>query len=80
MAPAYVSFCRALDGGGWHLLNVRVMIQRRKVIIGAAGLAAVATAAGCSESGKPDGATGWVEPAGNIQQAATDDGHPTTLA
>ena len=46
------------------------MIQRRKVIIGAAGMAAVATAAGCSSSGKPDGATDWVEPAGNIEQAA----------
>lgn len=46
------------------------MIQRRKVIIGAAGLAAAAAAAGCSSSGKADGATGWVEPAANVEKAA----------
>jgi lipoprotein-anchoring transpeptidase ErfK/SrfK len=49
------------------------MIQRRKVIFGAVGIAAAATAAtaaGCSSSGKPDGATDWVEPAANIEQAA----------
>ncbi|WP_041841360.1 L,D-transpeptidase [Actinoplanes friuliensis] len=49
------------------------MIQRRKVIIGAVGIAAAATAAGCSTSdkGKAGGApTGWVEPAANIEAAA----------
>ncbi|RSM64126.1 hypothetical protein DMB66_21055 [Actinoplanes sp. ATCC 53533] len=45
------------------------MIQRRKVIIGAVGMAAAATAAGCSSSGKTD-AKSWVEPAANIEQAA----------
>jgi lipoprotein-anchoring transpeptidase ErfK/SrfK len=45
------------------------MIQRRKVIIGAVGMAAVATAAGCSSSGKADDAAGWVEPAANIEPA-----------
>ncbi|MEU8608624.1 Ig-like domain-containing protein [Actinoplanes sp. NPDC048791] len=45
------------------------MIQRRKVIIGAVGMAAVATAAGCSSSGKAEDNAGWVEPAANIEQA-----------
>jgi lipoprotein-anchoring transpeptidase ErfK/SrfK len=48
------------------------MIQRRKVIIGAVGMAAAATAAtaaGCSSSGKGGDATGWVEPAANIEPA-----------
>jgi lipoprotein-anchoring transpeptidase ErfK/SrfK len=48
------------------------MIQRRKVIIGAVGMAAAATAAtaaGCSSSGKAGDATGWVEPAANIEPA-----------
>src|SRR4051794_1851098 len=45
------------------------MIQRRKVIIGAVGMAAVATAAGCSSSGKDGDNAGWVEPAANIEQA-----------
>ncbi|MEV6305012.1 Ig-like domain-containing protein [Actinoplanes sp. NPDC051861] len=50
------------------------MIQRRKVIFGAAGVAAAATAAtaaGCSSSGKTSGsgATNWVEPAANLEQA-----------
>ena len=44
------------------------MIQRRKVIIGAVGMAAAATAAGCSSSGKA-GARNWVEPAANVDQA-----------
>jgi lipoprotein-anchoring transpeptidase ErfK/SrfK len=42
------------------------MIQRRKVIIGAVGITAAATAAGCSSSGRAGGATDWVEPAANI--------------
>src|SRR5690349_7044554 len=49
------------------------MIQRRKVIIGAVGIAAAATAAtaaGCSSSGKTGGDTNWVEPAANIEPAA----------
>ena len=52
------------------------MLQRRKVIIGALGVAAAATAAGCS-SGKPgagktgaDGTT-WVEPVANTVPPAT---------
>ncbi|MFC7534047.1 Ig-like domain-containing protein [Actinoplanes sp. GCM10030250] len=46
------------------------MIQRRKVIIGAVGVAAAATAAGCSSSDKPgSGTTNWVEPAANIEPA-----------
>ena len=50
--------------------NVRVMIQRRKVIIGAVGVAAAATAAGCSSSGKAGaGETTWVGPAANLEQA-----------
>ncbi|MBM2615787.1 L,D-transpeptidase family protein [Actinoplanes sp. LDG1-06] len=44
------------------------MIQRRKVIIGAVGLAAAATAAGCSGSGKGDGGNSWV---GTPAEAAT---------
>jgi lipoprotein-anchoring transpeptidase ErfK/SrfK len=44
------------------------MIQRRKVIIGAVGMAAVATAAGCSSSDKTD-AKNWVEPAANVEPA-----------
>lgn len=44
-----------------HPSNVRVMIQRRKVIIGAVGVAAAATAAGCSSAAKGDGgAATWV--------------------
>ncbi|MBB2943653.1 lipoprotein-anchoring transpeptidase ErfK/SrfK [Actinoplanes lutulentus] len=45
------------------------MIRRRKVIIGAVGVAAAATAAGCSSSGKASGAGGttWVEPVANIE-------------
>jgi lipoprotein-anchoring transpeptidase ErfK/SrfK len=42
------------------------MIQRRKVIIGAVGVAAAATAAGCSSSGKAGGSD-WVAPAANIE-------------
>ncbi|MGW4944054.1 Ig-like domain-containing protein [Actinoplanes sp. NPDC004185] len=53
------------------------MIQRRKVIIGAVGMAAVATAAGCSSSGKADDNAGWVEPAANIEQAVAK---PVTLS
>jgi lipoprotein-anchoring transpeptidase ErfK/SrfK len=45
------------------------MIQRRKVIIGAVGIAAAATTAGCSSSGNPDDATNWVEPVANVDQA-----------
>jgi lipoprotein-anchoring transpeptidase ErfK/SrfK len=45
------------------------MIQRRKVIIGAVGIAAAVTAAGCSSSDKP-GAKNWVEPAADIEPAA----------
>lgn len=45
------------------------MIQRRKVIIGTVGVAAAATAAGCSSSGKAAGGdTSWVEPAANIEK------------
>jgi lipoprotein-anchoring transpeptidase ErfK/SrfK len=55
-----------MHGAGWHPSNVRVMIQRRKVIVGAVGMAAAAMAGGCS-SGKV-GAKNWVEPAANIEQ------------
>ncbi|GAA3347025.1 Ig-like domain-containing protein [Amorphoplanes nipponensis] len=44
------------------------MIQRRKVIIGAVGLAVAGTAAGCSSSGKAD-TRSWVEPAADIEPA-----------
>jgi lipoprotein-anchoring transpeptidase ErfK/SrfK len=47
------------------------MIQRRKVIIGAMGVAAAATAAGCSSSGKKSsGGTAWIDPAANAAPAA----------
>ncbi|BEL07343.1 Ig-like domain-containing protein [Actinoplanes sichuanensis] len=48
------------------------MIQRRKVIIGTLGVAAVATAAGCTASGSKgaDGSTAWVEPVAETEQAA----------
>jgi lipoprotein-anchoring transpeptidase ErfK/SrfK len=46
------------------------MIQRRKVIIGAVGMAAVATAAGCSSSGEAGDAANWVAPAANIEPVA----------
>ncbi|MDI6104249.1 Ig-like domain-containing protein [Actinoplanes sp. NEAU-A12] len=47
------------------------MIQRRKVIIGAMGVAAAATAAGCSSSGKAStGTTSWVEPVANTEKPA----------
>ncbi len=46
------------------------MIQRRKVIIGAVGIAAAATAAGCSSSGKSGGGAGsWVGSAADAEQA-----------
>ncbi|MBG0561285.1 L,D-transpeptidase [Actinoplanes aureus] len=45
------------------------MIQRRKVIIGAVGMAAAATAAGCSSPGKASGDTNtWVDPVANVGQ------------
>ncbi|WP_430782773.1 L,D-transpeptidase [Actinoplanes sp. G11-F43] len=51
------------------------MIQRRKVIIGAAGVAAVtatAAAAGCTATGGKAGTdtTAWVDPVANIESAA----------
>jgi lipoprotein-anchoring transpeptidase ErfK/SrfK len=51
------------------------MIQRRKVIIGAMGVAAAATAAtaaGCSSSSgkKGSGSTAWIDPAANAAPAA----------
>ncbi|GIE77983.1 hypothetical protein Aph02nite_39330 [Actinoplanes philippinensis] len=47
------------------------MIQRRKVIIGTLGVAAVATAAGCTASGKSgDSSTAWVEPVANTEPPA----------
>ncbi|MEU4162302.1 Ig-like domain-containing protein [Actinoplanes sp. NPDC026670] len=48
------------------------MIQRRKVIIGTLGVAAVATAAGCTASGSKsaDGSTAWVEPVAESEQTA----------
>ncbi|WP_328470083.1 Ig-like domain-containing protein [Actinoplanes sp. NBC_00393] len=47
------------------------MIQRRKVIIGALGVAAAATAAGCSSPGKAGGdTTSWVDPVANEQPVA----------
>jgi lipoprotein-anchoring transpeptidase ErfK/SrfK len=49
-------------------LNARVMIQRRKVIIGAVA-AAAATAAGCSSPAKKDGAA-WAGPAKTEQPIA----------
>lgn len=59
-----------MDGAGWHPSNVRVMIQRRKVIIGAMGAAAAATAAGCSSAGKGGGQTAaWVGTAADTEQA-----------
>ncbi|WP_250034624.1 L,D-transpeptidase [Paractinoplanes maris] len=46
------------------------MIQRRKVIIGAMGVAAAAAAAGCSPSGKGGGdAASWVGSAADVEQA-----------
>lgn len=47
------------------------MIQRRKVIIGAMGVAAAATAAGCSATGKTTTgeSTTWVDPVANIEKA-----------
>jgi lipoprotein-anchoring transpeptidase ErfK/SrfK len=48
------------------------MIQRRKVIIGAVGVAAAAAAAGCSSSGKGNGGGGansWVGSAAELEQA-----------
>ncbi|MEU4620742.1 Ig-like domain-containing protein [Actinoplanes sp. NPDC023801] len=47
------------------------MIQRRKVIIGAMGVAAAATAAGCSSSGKEkSGGTAWIDPAAKAAPVA----------
>ena len=47
------------------------MIQRRKVIIGAMGVAAAAATAGCSSSGKDGGgATSWVGAATDTEQVA----------
>jgi lipoprotein-anchoring transpeptidase ErfK/SrfK len=58
-----------MDSAGGRPSNVRVMIQRRKVIIGAMGAAAAAAAAGCSSSGNGGGgASSWVGSA-DIQQA-----------
>jgi lipoprotein-anchoring transpeptidase ErfK/SrfK len=50
---------------------VRVMIQRRSVIIGALGIAAAAAAAGCS-SHRADGpgSSGWIEPVADTEQPA----------
>jgi lipoprotein-anchoring transpeptidase ErfK/SrfK len=46
------------------------MMQRRKVIIGAMGVAAAAATAGCSSSGKGGGgATSWVGSAADTEQA-----------
>jgi len=46
------------------------MIQRRKVIIGAVGVAAAAAAAGCSSPGKAgDGVSSWVETAADAEKA-----------
>ncbi|GIF25782.1 lipoprotein-anchoring transpeptidase ErfK/SrfK [Actinoplanes tereljensis] len=47
------------------------MIQRRKVIVGAVGAVAAATAAGCSTSGRKGGdATSWVGTAAEAEQKA----------
>src|SRR4051812_19793311 len=60
----------AMDGAGRHPSNVRVMIQRRKVIIGAVGVAAAAAAAGCSSPSKGrDGAASLVGTAADTEQA-----------
>jgi lipoprotein-anchoring transpeptidase ErfK/SrfK len=60
-----------MDGTDRDSSIVRVMIQRRKVIIGAMGVAAAATAAGCSSSGKTgSGSTAWVEPVANASMSA----------
>lgn len=50
---------------------VRAMIQRRKVIIGALGVAAATVAAGCSSHGSATAATAWVEPVADNGQPAT---------
>jgi lipoprotein-anchoring transpeptidase ErfK/SrfK len=44
------------------------MIQRRKVIIGAVGMAAAATTAGCSSADQA-GAKNWVDPAATVEPA-----------
>ncbi len=44
------------------------MIQRRKVIIGAVGMAAAATTAGCSSTDQA-GAKNWVDPAATVEPA-----------
>jgi lipoprotein-anchoring transpeptidase ErfK/SrfK len=60
-----------MDGADRDPSIVRAMIHRRKVIIGTLGVAAVATAAGCTTSGKSgDGTTAWVEPVAQTEQAA----------
>jgi lipoprotein-anchoring transpeptidase ErfK/SrfK len=60
-----------MDGADRDPSIVRAMIHRRKVIIGTLGVAAVATAAGCTTSGKGgDGTTAWVEPVAETEQAA----------
>src|SRR5690242_18191441 len=68
----------SLQGHGWRRPDpsiVRVMIQRRKVIIGAVGVAAAATAAGCSSPAPRAGGAGnatWTDPANpvaNVEQA-----------
>src|SRR3954465_5102069 len=46
---------------------VRVMIQRRKVIIGALGLAATAAAAGGSDDRAGAGKSDWIEPVADTQ-------------
>ena len=60
---------RGRNGADRHPSNARVMIQRRKVIIGALGAAAAAAAAGCSSSGKGGGAANWVGSANDLEQA-----------
>jgi len=61
-----------LYGHGWRRPEpprLRAMIQRRKIIIGALGMAAAAAAAGCSShrTASP-GTSDWIEPVANAEQ------------